>query len=115
MAPWVFDAEHQVWSIRGRDCWIWMNARPPYCDRGRWLARLEVLLLAEGLTGPRPELLHIDAQDGWPRYYFDLDRAKLEIEAWLINRRQAIDVAADGMLTAEIFDAFCQQDIGPDS
>lgn len=25
----------------------------------------------------------IDNADLWPRYYFDLDRAKLEIAAWL--------------------------------
>ena len=24
----------------------------------------------------------------WPRYYFDFERAKLEIEAWLKERKQ---------------------------
>jgi len=30
----------------------------------------------------------VDARDLWPRYYFDLERAKLEIEAWLKKRDQ---------------------------
>lgn len=79
---WTWDPEYQTWAIQGRDCWIWMNARQPYCDRGRWLAHLEVR---------DPLKVHVDGADGWPRYYFDLERAKLEIECWLIARRQTIE------------------------
>ncbi|MBD3882109.1 hypothetical protein IFO70_10100 [Phormidium tenue FACHB-886] len=67
--------------IRGKHCMIALEARPGYCDRGRWLAKLEVLDGHE---------LHMDWADGWSpgRFYFDLDRAKLEIEAWLKVRGQ---------------------------
>jgi hypothetical protein len=30
----------------------------------------------------------MDGADLWPRYYFDFERAKLEIEAWLKKRGQ---------------------------
>jgi hypothetical protein len=69
--------------VRGKHCWIWINERPQYCDRGNWLAHLEV----------NPDYawkVSIDHSDGWPRYYFDLERAKLEVEAWLTKRQQAL-------------------------
>lgn len=56
---------------------ITLEPRPHYCDRGNWIAKVHV-----GLNCPT----EIDSQDGWPRYYFDFDRAKLEIEAWLKKR-----------------------------
>jgi hypothetical protein len=31
--------------------------------------------------------MSIDNADLWPRYYFDLDRAKAEIDAWLRVRK----------------------------
>jgi hypothetical protein len=38
---------------------------------------------------PRGELaLGFDGADRWPRYFFDIDRARLECEAWLRKRRQ---------------------------
>ncbi len=81
---WTWNDVDRTWEIHGRDCWVWMDARPAYCDRGRWLARLE-------LTASAFPDLYIDAADGWPRYYFDLDRAKAEIEAWLVNRKQVLE------------------------
>ena len=30
----------------------------------------------------------VDEQDGWPRYYMDLERGKREVEDWLIKRGQ---------------------------
>lgn len=53
---------------------ITIEARPHYCDRGRWLAKL----FAGGEFA-----MEIDASDGWPRYYFDLHSAMRECEAWL--------------------------------
>lgn len=78
---WRLDDE--TWRIDGIDCWVWMQARPPYCDRGRWLAHVE----------PHPGIsfqvdFSVDSADHWPRYYFDLDRAKAEVEAWLLIRKQ---------------------------
>ncbi len=67
-------------AINGKDCYITLEPRPHYCDRGNWLAKISV-------TG-NPDKLYIDAADLWPRYYFDLERAKLEIEAWLRKRKQ---------------------------
>ena len=80
---WTID-EDGCHTVRGRDCWIWMQARPHYCDRGNWLAHVEVNVEYEGAA----LRLGLDIQDGWPRYYFDLDRAKAEIEAWLTKRGQ---------------------------
>lgn len=67
--------------IRGKDCIITLEPRPNYCNRGSWLAKLEVL---DGIA------LTVDAADGWypGRYYFDRARAILEIEAWLRARSQ---------------------------
>jgi hypothetical protein len=79
---WSRDDEG-CWRIDGKDCWIWMQARPPYCDRGRWLAHVELQT-----TPDAHKHVHLDSADGWPRYYFDLARAKAEIEAWLLKRKQ---------------------------
>ncbi|MBD1995407.1 hypothetical protein H6G00_02010 [Leptolyngbya sp. FACHB-541] len=70
--------------IRGRHCIIALKPRPQYCNRGKFLAVLDVL---DGAA------LHIDSHDGWypGRYYFDRDRAMLEINAWLEVRGQLTD------------------------
>jgi hypothetical protein len=85
MMVWRDDPD---WGLRleGKDCFIWMTARPHYCDRGNWLAHVEPL------PGHREgwQRLSVDGQDLWPRYYFDLDRAKAECEAWLVKRGQAV-------------------------
>ena len=52
---------------------MWIERRPPYCDRGRW--KLDV-------DAP------IDAQEGFPRYFFDLERAKLEAQEWVNVRKE---------------------------
>jgi len=67
--------------IRGKDCIIYLTIRPHYCDRGNFLAQID----ARGKLGTE-----LDWADGWPRYYFDIDRAKAEIEAWLKKRNQWI-------------------------
>lgn len=69
------------WEINGRECTIYLEQRPVYCDRGNWYAKID--------PHPRSMLaLALDMADGWPRYYFNLDRAKLELEAWLRKRGQ---------------------------
>jgi hypothetical protein len=71
------------WEIRGKECLIWMESRLGN-DRGNWVAQVSV--------DRNHELaLSLDHQDGWPRYYFDLARAKAEIEAWLRRRGQWVD------------------------
>lgn len=71
-------------EAKGKDCTITLEARPHYCDRGNFLAKLfPVGQLA----------LDVDGSDNWPRYYFDEQRAKLEIEAWLQKRGQLLPPA----------------------
>jgi hypothetical protein len=65
--------------IDGKYCTVYLTERPNYCDRGNWLAQLD----AKGDLAR-----DIDESDGWPRYYFDLERAKAEIVAWLVRRNQ---------------------------
>jgi hypothetical protein len=79
---WIMDSSGRYQTIQGRECYIMLGRRPHYCDRGNWLAQLF----------PSGKLaLEIDGADGWPRYYFDEERAKLEIEAWLVKRGQAVE------------------------
>ena len=65
-------------SIKTKHFEITLEKRAHYCDRGNWLAKIFEI---------NYEFL-IDDQDGWPRYYFDEIRAKEEIEAWLLKRRE---------------------------
>lgn len=71
------DVHFYVRKCEEPPCTITIEVRPPYCDRGRYIAKLF----------PEPPFaLQVDHQDGWPRYYFDLGRAMRECEAWLIFR-----------------------------
>lgn len=71
--------------IDGKACQITLEPRPHYCDRGSWIAKIH----ARGSIEDQLKL-NLDEQDMWPRYYFDETRAKLEIEAWLTKRGQAL-------------------------
>jgi hypothetical protein len=83
MSKWR-KTEH-IQEIDGRDCFIWIEKRPPYCDRGNFLAH--VALKADGdWLG-----LGLDEQDGWPRYYMREETAKQEIEDWLKKRGQWVE------------------------
>lgn len=69
MNEWTLD-RWGCWNLRCGSAWIWMTRRPVYCDRGHWQANVNGV----------PSL---DGQDGFPRYFMDLERAKLEMEDWL--------------------------------
>lgn len=73
----------ETWqSCFGKECEIILEARPHYCDRGNFIAKLF----------PTGQLaMEIDDADCWPRYYFDEVRAKAEIEAWLRKRGQWLE------------------------
>jgi hypothetical protein len=71
-------------EIEGQDCVVWIAKRPNYCDRGNYWAQVDVKVNGNAVR------LSLDAADMWPRYYMNLDRAKLEIEEWLKKRRQWI-------------------------
>lgn len=91
MGEWVTVISEQGFTyqnIRGAHCQICLEPRPTYCNRGQFLAKLDVFDEHE---------LHIDWADGWSpgRYYFDESRAKAEIEAWLRARNQLPDPIAE--------------------
>jgi len=67
------------WFLDATECHVSLQPRPTYCDRGRWIARVE----AWGALK-----MDLDEADGWPRYYFELTVAKSECEAWLRCRGQ---------------------------
>ena len=56
---------------------IYLERRPAHCDRGRFVAKLFC---------QHYKPIHVDHQDGWPRYYFSEERAKAEIADWLAVR-----------------------------
>ena len=58
---------------RGEQWGLWIEKRPPYCDRGRWILKT---------TAP------LDHQEGFPRYYFVLEIAKVEALAWCQVRKE---------------------------
>lgn len=70
------------WTITGHNCTITIEVRPHYCDRGNFIAKIHPAIGSDLARD-------LDWADGWPRYYFDLDRAKAECEAWLLKRGQA--------------------------
>ena len=77
VAHWI---ECDGWqAVRAKECTIYLVRRAWHCDRGRFLAQL--------FPDVGTELARsLDDADGWPRYYFDEARAKLEVEAWLDRR-----------------------------
>lgn len=86
LAPWGH-------SIMGKACEITLEARPHYCDRGNFIAKIH---LRPGADFKMIMELSLDDQDGWPRYYFDEARAKAECEAWLRKRKQWVDTENPG-------------------
>jgi len=72
---WEFK-ENKWWEINYHGVGICIEPRPAYCDRGNWVAKVF-----------EPGLLYLDSSDGWPRYYFNLTRAKLEVEDFLRRRK----------------------------
>lgn len=74
--------------IQGKACVIYLENRPHYCDRGNFIAKI---FTREDAPAADIMELSLDEADGWPRYYFDENRAKAECEAWLIKRKQAVE------------------------
>jgi hypothetical protein len=69
---WTLDNDH-CWNICWHEVHIWIQPRIWYCDRGHWV-------------GDVAGIPYMDISDAFPRYYMDLDRAKLEMLEWLIWR-----------------------------
>lgn len=81
--PLGLDTRQMMHLLPGRQCALWMVPRPSYCDRGNWLAHVHPYAARDAQIG-----LALDDADGWPRYYFDLERARGELEAWMVKRGQ---------------------------
>lgn len=75
---WYWMQEYNTWEIRfadpnGNPMVAWIEQRPSYCDRGNFCVKVE------GLPS-------IDAEDGFPRFYMNLEIAKRETKEWLMWR-----------------------------
>lgn len=89
---WQYVTDYGTWEsmVPARDYrgdghyHIFMQARPGYCDRGRWVVNVN----GDGVAP-------LDDQEGFPRYYFDLEVAKKEMEAW-VNMRETCKAAKKG-------------------
>ena len=68
-------------EMNGKNCSVTIESRPYYCDRGNFIAKIFINYDSN---------LYLDEQDGWPRYYFNLNFAKLEVESWLIKRNEFV-------------------------
>lgn len=97
MMTWTHDTEYDFDRVDGQNCYITLEKRPGYCDRGNFIAKIFLKnpiqtpeqIVQGGRATSRDFKLEIDGSDGWPRYYFDEGRAKAEIEAWLVKRKEA--------------------------
>lgn len=69
---------HDYIDLEIPNCQSWISHRPSYCDRGRFQWMVES-------TDPRE--LTIDAQDCFPRMYFQEESLIREVEAWLNARK----------------------------
>lgn len=75
---WYADFPVEVNGVKG--VWkIWLTQRPGYCDRGRWSVGVD------GIYSSPP-----DEQEGFPRYYFDLETAKYEMREWVKMRTEIL-------------------------
>lgn len=66
-------APNEVQLLAGETFYISLTAASPNCREGRFIANL---VACHPSDAPRKK-------GGWPRYYFDLARAKREIESWM--------------------------------
>jgi hypothetical protein len=66
---WLLD-EYDCWTLEIGHAKVRLMKRPPYCDRGHWLASVD------GIPS-------IDHADSFPRYFMNLTRAKDELRDWL--------------------------------
>lgn len=74
---WEMHERPAYWSLQVGTAQVTIEPRPPYCDRGHWYGKVFGL--------------HTDSQDGFPRYFMDLDRAKAEMSEWLAWRLKRLD------------------------
>ena len=65
---WSYDEKYSVWDLtEGSGLRIaHIEKRPSYCDRGHWIARIEIPC-------------DLDRADSWPNYYMSINKAKEEV------------------------------------
>lgn len=61
---------------------LWIDSRPAYCDRGRWLVHARSVDVT---------LAVVDDADMFPRYYFNDDALAKEVRAWLDVRMAGVN------------------------
>lgn len=73
---WSRDPEFNCLTYSFDHGTIWVERRPSYCNRGDWIAKLDV-------RNCHPHF-NVSEQDLWPRYIFgDEKLVKGQIEEWL--------------------------------
>lgn len=85
--PWKWIPENRSWEVKipvklwsGPGVWhIWFQQRPYYCDRGRYHC------CVDGINAEGP-----DHQEGFPRYFFGLQRGMEEMEEWVAIRQEVL-------------------------
>ena len=70
ISEWTYDEADKVWVLAKQNAYVTIAPRAGHCDRGRWVA------VVSGVG-------NIDQADEFPRYFMDLERAKLEMAEWL--------------------------------
>lgn len=73
---WLYMSESATLELHWPGGFAWIMARPGYCDRGHWQLNVDA---------PSMEL---DLQDGFPRYFMDLEAAVREAEAFIAWRKE---------------------------
>ena len=84
---WEWKPEFQTWEIKipvkvahiAGEWHIYFQQRPYYCDRGRFHCNVDGI----GTGDP-------DDQEGFPRYYFSLQRGMEEMEEWIDIRKEVL-------------------------
>ena len=96
LGEWItLHSSNVTWqNIRGKNCMVSL-ASTFATNRGSYIAAAETF---------DQTLLTVDSADAFPRYYFDLGRAKAEIEAWLMIRDQIPSEGRLIKLSGALFD-----------
>lgn len=85
---WIVDEQGSIKCITDHGT-VYIDPRPSYCDRGRFVS---YVITRHGAPCGSCD---VDHADGFPRYYFDLERAKAEMEAWMTARKWVPDPAQE--------------------
>jgi hypothetical protein len=75
-------ADRSYAEVRTKHCYMTIERRPHYCDRGRYIVKCTV-------TG-NPIELTVDEADMFPHYYFSFEAMISEVESWLKARNETV-------------------------